>query len=633
MKGYIIMKRINKFLIAGIALLAMVSCERPYLQPWPPDAARTPEDVWNNYLFTRGFAEIVSANMIFHPYWNDVEGYGMLASATDEAEHSNSQGAVQNFTNGIWNPTNIPTRRYGGNWSGRMRFTSPWSNAYEGIRVCNVFLENVDNSVMIDDISNPARAFDRTYYKGLMYYWRAWLQFDLLRNYGPFPIILKSLAIDDEDLFTPRGTLEQCYNQIIADCDEAIARLPLLWDDNNWHRANRTAAQFLKARVALYYASPLYQGNFDEFGLAANTVGDVERWETAADYAKEAIDGNTFYSLMSVTRFNRPFDATNTYNNRISRVGNLSQYEYIWGTTRSSTYSIGNEYYNLPAGIRGCYGYTNPTQNMVDAFEVVPLDANGKPVTGSTAVPFDWTNPTHAANPFANRDPRFYASRSYNGTLWGSTTSRAYYIDTYEGGVHRDPLNPNSTKTGYYYRKWLSESVYSYTTGDYTSASRSRIEFRFAELLLNFAEAMNEAYGPDVAHPDGACRIGGATARTALNTIRARVNMPAIPAGLTQDEMREKIKHERRIELCFEGHRFYDLRRWKQGEVLGEPIYGIRITPSSIDENRRPVLPYTYEVYKVEDRVWADKMYWWPIPYTEIVKYNGVLTQNPGWGS
>jgi len=96
--------------------------------------------------------------------------------------------------------------------------------------------------------------------------------------------------------------------------------------------------------------------------------------------------------------------------------------------------------------------------------------------------------------------------------------------------------------------------------------------------------------------------------------------------------MRDKIKHERRIELAFERHRFYDLRRWKQGEILGQPIHGIVITPAGIDPvTNRPILPYTYEVVKVEDRVWADKMYWWPIPYAEIIKYEGRLIQNPGW--
>ena len=143
---------------------------------------------------------------------------------------------------------------------------------------------------------------------------------------------------------------------------------------------------------------------------------------------------------------------------------------------------------------------------------------------------------------------------------------------------------------------------------------------------------MNEAYGPYGEDPKGSLRIDGInTAEGAINAIRARVNMPPLPTGLSKDEMREKIKHERRIELCFEGHRFYDLRRWKEGDKLGAPIHGVVITPTGFNEKGRPT-GFTYEVEKVEDRVWRDCMYWWPIPYAEIVKYpNNGLEQNPGW--
>jgi starch-binding outer membrane protein, SusD/RagB family len=633
MKKYIDMIKRLKYaaLMFSAVIMTFTSCERPYLQPWPPDGARTPDDVWNNYYFTRGFLDALYADQGPTLYYNDIEGAGMLASATDEAMHSDPQGAVRNFTNGIWNPTSVPTVYTGGPWSSYGQYSSPWDNSYRGIRRTNIFLENVDNSVFIDDVSNPARANDRTYGKGQAYYWRAFLQFQILKRYGPFPIITQSQSLED-DILIPRNTLDECVAQIIEDCDNAIERLPLLWADNNWYRINRTGAQALKARVLLYYASPLYQGDFESLGLPANSTGDIERWQDAADAAKAAIDGNNFYNLMTVTKFNRPYSSTNTYIARIAMTHTLSQFENIWSTSSYTTSQVVNEYRNMPTGIEGCYGYTNPTQEMVDAFEVVPVDANNRPVTGATSVAFDWNIPAHAANPYANRDPRFYASINYNGYFWGNSSSLGYYIDTYDGGVHRNITLPTTTKTGYYFRKWLTEAFYAYRSGGYTSPTRGKIEFRFAELLLNYAEAMNEAYGPDISHPDGALRVGGATARTALNTVRARVNMPAIPLGLTQAEMREKIKHERRIELCFEDHRFYDVRRWKNGELFGGPVHGIKITPTGFDVNNRPT-GFTYLVEQVETRVWDEKMYWWPIPYSEIVKYEGKLTQNPGWGN
>ncbi|MFO7574087.1 MAG: RagB/SusD family nutrient uptake outer membrane protein [Bacteroidales bacterium] len=628
-KYHKIIEAIKKPSVVIAALLMMAACERPYLEPWPPDGARTPEDVWNYYYFTRGFLDALYADHMTNVYYNDVQGYGMLASATDEAVHSDLQGEVRNFTNGIWNPTNVPEVRYGGPWTSSRMLASPWDNSFRGIRRVNIFLENVDNSVFIDDVTNPDRAFDRTHGKGQAYFWRAFLMFDLLQKYGPFPISTESLSLDD-DIFAPRNTLDECFEQIITDCDSAIANLPLLWTDNKWYRANLTAAQALKSRVALYYASPLYQGDFETFGLEKNTVGNVDRWIDAANYAKDCIDDNSFYNLMSVTRFNRPFSNTNTYNNRVGFVSSTSQYEIIFSTPMYSTYQYLNHYMNMPAGVEGCRGYTNPTQEMVDAYEVVPLDGSGKPVTGATSEVFDWDNPVHADNPYANRDPRFYASINFNGYFWGTSSASGYYIDTYEGGVHRQPSIPTSTKTGYYYRKFMHESFYAYATGRYSSPTSGRIVSRLAEIILNYAEAMNEAYGPDVPHTEGDLRIGGSTAREAVNLIRARVNMPPVPLGLSQAEMRERIKHERRVELGFEGHRFYDLRRWKEGEKLGGPVHGVRITPTGFDVDNRPI-GFTYDVEEVETRVWADKMYWWPIPYSEIVKYEGKLSQNPGW--
>lgn len=618
-----------------LALISLTSCKRGYLDPWPPDGTRSYADIWENYRNTKGVLDEIYSDHIPAPFFNDVYdasssgAYGMMASATDEAEHSVAEASVQNFTNGVWNPTNCPTLMYGGPWRGSRSARTPWYNSYVGIRRCNIFFENVEGSPLIDNLEDPTRAHELTWFKGQAYFWRAYLSFILLRTYGPYVISTHTEDLS-ENLFRGRNTIDECVAQIVKDCNSAIDSLPYLWDEANWGRVNATAAEALKSRVLLYYASPLYQGDFETFGLPKGSTGEVKRWIDAADAAREAINNNDFYDLRKVTVFSRPYSNVDTYNDVVSLSANLENTEQIFMTGRTNLISIQNEYHNLPAGVDGCMGYTNPTQEMVDEFEVV-TGTGGK----RTAVKFDWNNPDHAKNPYVNRDPRFYASILYNGYLWGTSSSQAYTIDTYEGGVHRNRMLPNSTKTGYYYRKFLSESVYAYATGKYTTPSRSRCEIRFAELVLNYAEALNEAYGPYEADPNGElreiCGIPGInSAYAAINAVRARVNMPAISSELTKEEMREAIHHERWVELCFEGHRFFDLRRWKEGDKLGEPIHGVVITPTAWKDNGKPS-EFEYKVEKVEDRVWRDCMYWWPIPQSEMVKYGSNFKQNPGW--
>jgi starch-binding outer membrane protein, SusD/RagB family len=635
-------------------MLTFMSCERAWLEPWPPDGARLPSDIWENYNFSKGILDKAFAEHLYSVNLSEFEGNAMIASATDEAEHTLPQARVQALNDGSWSPSRGIEVNYGGNYrpsvGNALIRRTPWQNSYEGIRRVNIFLANVNNSPIIDDPAIPARRYERTYFTGQAYFLRGYLQWELFRRYGAFPIVTEVLTLED-DITRPRNTLKECYDQIIADLDSAYAKLPYLHDDNNWHRPTKTMAQSVKAMVQLYYASPLYQGDPEAqpFGLPANTVGDVDRWLDVVETSRAAIQENTFHNLMSATVFTRPYTNTNTYTARLVFTFVPTQTETIWSTIQSSQMRpnlLDNEKNALPDGVEGCYGYTNPTQEMVDAFEVVTLATStaggnviGKPLIGAPAVPFDWNNPAHAANPYANRDPRFYASIIHNQTLWGTSTSQRYFVDTYEGGIHRDYTRPNHTKTGYYYRKFISETFHKDVSGwRPTSITRIKNFIRFSELVLIYAEAMNEAYGPDVVHPDGPLRSIGtpsrtpSTAREALNVIRERVGMPAIPLGLSQAEMRERIKHERRIEFAFEGHRFYDLRRWKQGELLGGTIHGIKITPSGIDPvTSRPILPFTYEVVPVEERVWQDKMYWWPIPYSEVIKYGGNIRQNPEW--
>jgi len=649
------MKKIYIAFFISILSLTLASCERDFLEPWPPDAARQAEDIWGNYYYSKGVMDRVYTGEGIANYWNEVYGGGTaparnggMASACDEAEHSGQSDYVQRFTNGSWNVTNTPTTYYGSQYNGH-NARSPWINSYLGMRRLHLFLANCDNSVLIDDPDDPTRAHDLTYWKGQAHWWRAWLGFDILRRYGGYPISLVVEEINDE-LYRGRNTIDECVAQILYDCNAAIDSLPVLWDEANWGRVNRMHAMALKSRLLLYYASPLYQGDFETFGNPAGTVGEVQRWIDAADAAREAINQNDFYNLMPVTTYKRPYSAVGTYSYQIGLTGNLENTELIFSTGFGTSYSIHNERGNLPDGVEGCYGYTNPTQELVDQFEYVTGTGANRKAEIIPLAEFIEKNP--GKSPFDNRDTRFYNSINYNGYLWGETSSKSWTVYTYEpvtigdksypAGIHRDRTRLNATKTGYYMRKFLSEQVYAYKSGQYTTPARGRHEIRFAELILNYAEALNEAYGPETPDPNGELRDiletpGINTARAAINIIRARVNMPPVAAGMSQAEMREVIHHERQIELCFEGHRFYDVRRWKEGEKLGGTIHGIKITPTEFNAKGVPT-KYTYEVEEVETRVWKDCYYWYPIPYAELVKYAGKgpdgtnsMKQNPGW--
>ena len=226
---------------------------------------------------------------------------------------------------------------------------------------------------------------------------------------------------------------------------------------------------------------------------------------------------------------------------------------------------------------------------------------------------FSWDNEEQASNPYDNRDPRFYESILYNGAPY-----REREVETFlpngkdsQGG----PSNWNTSKTGYYLRKFIDEDLPIRNPWE-VAGTQNWIYFRYAEILLNYAEAQNEAVGPD------------ASVYEAINSIRSRsgVEMPLLPAGLSQDEMRERIHHERRIELAFEEHRYYDVRRWMTAEeVENTPAYGIEIVKAEDGS-----LSYTRKV-SLNGKIFQQKNYWLPIPRSEILASNNQLEQNPGY--
>lgn len=499
---------------------------------------------------------------------NRFSGGALLGAATDDACFAIESSNIQQFNNGSWNALNNPD--------------NVWDRYFAGIAKCCTLLEN-SNHVNLD-ISrlDPAKRVeyennlkDIRMWRAEAHFLRAYFNFELLKRYGPIPIIKSTLDINKDYSDTPRPTMKEVVEFIANDCDMAADSLELTpWRNMNdaFGRATKGAALALKSRLLLYAASPLYVdfGDIDE----ANKPSDATLWKAAADAAKAVIDLNQYELAPAYDDLFK-----NDFQNK----------EYIFVRRYPSNSDF--EKSNFPVSYGG-KGGTNPSQNLIDDYEM--LDGTA----------FDWSDPVKAAHPFENRDERLLATVLMNGVLF-----KGKRIATYPGGADAMP-NPNATKTGYYLRKFLNENVNIQTGGG--SDGHVVPLFRLAEIYLNYAEALNE-YDPT--NPDIAVY---------LNKIRERVSLPDVPSGLTQEQMRTLIHHERRVELAFEEHRFWDVRRWKvASSTLGATVKGVKITQDDAGN-------FTYSPVQVEQRVFQPKMYWYPIPQSEVLKLHH-WEQNKGW--
>ena len=491
----------------------------------------------------------------------------MLASATDDAEFAIESAEIQQFNNGSWNALNNPD--------------DVWNRYFSGISKCCTLLENT-NHVNLDisrldpdkqvEYANSLK--DIRMWRAEARFLRAYFHFELLKRYGPIPIVTSTLSINGNYENTPRPTMKEVVDFIAKECDIAADTLELTpWRNVNdaFGRATKGAALALKSRLLLYAASPLYVdfGDTNE----ANKPTDVALWKSAADAAKAVIDLNQYELASSYADLFK-----NDFQNK----------EYIF--VRRYAANSDFEKSNFPVSFGG-KGGTNPSQNLVDDYEM--LDGT----------PFDWSDPAKAAQPFENRDARLGAT-----ILMNMAPFKGKKVATYPEGADASP-NPNATKTGYYLRKFLNEDVNIQTGG--SSSGHVVPLFRLAEIYLNYVEALNEC---DPTNPDIALY---------LNKVRNRASLPNVSA-LSQEQMRTVIQHERRVELAFEEHRSWDVRRWKiASSTLGAPLMGVQI-------ERKPLGGYTYMPVKVEQRVFQPKMYWYPIPQSEVLKLK-QWKQNNGW--
>lgn len=508
----------------------------------------------------------------YAPYGYMVSGFSdfdnNLGSARcDEAVATSRSASVRYFNNGSWNAYNNPDNRY--------------ASFYKGIRAANYYLEySVEYKKMLavarDTLSDNGTAYhldviNAGYLRAEARVLKAYYYFELLKRYGDVPLY-KSVPADAT--FLPRAPYAEVVEYAIKEIDDALPSLAPDWKSYASFdgRFNKGAALALKSRILLYAASPL------------NTEGmsDAERtaaWERAANAASDVIALGQY-------------QLSDSYKNLF--VGNTSSNKEIILSRRSSP-SNNLEKANYPIATAGGNSGITPSGNLVDAYE--------------------YTGTPDPASPFAKRDPRLAFTIVTNGSTWNSRT-----IDISENGTD-SYRNTNASRTGYYLKKYLTDDL---VLTQSQTAMHHWVYFRYAEILLNYAEAANEVWGPDVA---GTC---GLTAREALNMVRNRPSVALGDIDLSKfvgiderTQMRAAVKAERRVELAFEDHRYWDLLRWKDGASLAETITGIK---ASVNGDK-----IKYEKIDVEPRVFEENMYRYPLPHEEVSKAGGVLVQNEGW--
>jgi len=548
--------------ILVLAVVAASSCKKNFLDITPTDRVSTEAVLGDSLLFED---YVINRYMGVKLQDKEAEGtppgfgrgfeYSMWSSVTDESIYNNDDN-TWTIQRGQLAPENL-------GMAGTI-----WGRSYRSIRECNFALANIASVAM-----SQAKKDELT---AELKFIRAFRYQDLIRNYGGVVLMGDKVAnlqdsVSSPALFT-RSSIKDCINYAVGELDAAAAKLPVA-NDGSWvlGRATKGAALALKARLLLYAASPLYNAG---------------TWQAAASAAQDIINLG-IYSLEP--------DYGALFNNSASK-------EIIF----ERIYTIGArhvcmEISNGPNGYGGWAGNT-PLQNFVDSYET----KDGKDISDPTSGYSD-------QNPYVNRDPRFYETVLYNGASYRGSTVQIY---TPGGKDSKDgPSNWNTTKTGYYLKKYMNDA-FPIDNPWNVAGLQPWIYFRYAEVLLNYAEAQNEAVGPD------------ATVYSALHQIRQRAGMPDIVAGLSQTDMRTAIRRERQVELAFEEHRFYDVRRWKIANVTENvPAYGV-------DAAVAPANPggygYTRKV-ALSGRLFLPQHYWLPIPRAEIQASNNQLQQNPNY--
>ena len=563
------------------------------------DLTLSEEQIFSKYENTRGFLANIYTYLpdAFAGYTN---GQFLAASRDCMTDNSLSYWNVH-YYHSVLNDSYDATNHYFA--------TTYWTADLKGIRATNQFMKNARASVIGNSIKSgdDNQLYTRNIAEARLI--RAILHFDMVAWFGAVPIIGNNadgtpIVFDPSDtggMNMSRTSPAEALQWIADECDAVKDVLPFRYanESENWGRVNGAAAYALKSRALLYRASALN-----------NPSGDVTYWKAAADAALAFITKNASSSNPYALFTTSDNDKSKNYYQCFVSTPHLNN-EYILCRSEWTTREI--ELFLAPCGFSGnvnSVGRTNPTQNLVDSYEM----ANGLPID-------DPKSGYDEQNPYANRDPRLEQTILHNGSIWGDPQQeeqRAVDVSYPDGKDYQD-LHGGTT-TGYYTKKFLNNMSFKSPT----TYIHSCPIFRYAEILLNAAEALNEAGQTDQAYQY-------------VNQVRARVGMPAY-SGMTQAKLRERIRNERRVELCFEDHRFFDERRWKlfEGKTASSEktqpryqqvynIYSVQVTP-----NASTVYTYTPDNTHPTRTFNSPKNYLFPIPDAEVKKAPN-LKQNAGW--
>ena len=530
----------------------------------------TRDEAWTYEYYAEGIKNLVF-DVYAQVYTQEFESNSpyFLAGATDEAQYALESGAVNNYVNGGWSPANPNA--------------TIWNKSYTAIAEACMYLEKIHQTDISEwehnaNYDNWIRQMEMFPYE--LRFLRAYFYFELFRTYGDVPLVTTTLTNAQANSIK-RTPAAEIVKFIVDEIDEVAPHLPVTYATEagtEIGRATRVAAYALKARTLLYAASPLF-----------NPTNDQTKWAAAAEACKFILDNADTWGL------------------KLSSYGTLWGHdaffnqELIFGIGRNASNSFEMAHY--PIGVENGSSGTCPTQSLVDQYE---YQDNGQ----TFAQRYPGSIDLNSVNPYEGLDPRFALTVVKNGDEWPSNGSQKKAIETFVGGFNASPKY-GATPTGYYLKKYVDGSCVT-TADNQVTRRHTWIIFRLAEFYLNYAEAVYNATG---SANDGTY---GMTANEAINVLRKRsdINMPEF----TEDGEAwvERYERERLVELAFENHRFWDVRRWKKGAQYFKNIQVANIS-ASMQLTRSAV-----------NRQWDDKYYLYPIPQSEIKK-NPNLEQNPGW--